>query len=175
MILNIASRVSSRGTCFHPAFILQRQKASATYIEAQDYPTQANRLELARFVRKALIPVLHPCEEGSCGPFCRWGYVFGTNLLLNLSSSCSSTKRQQFPGAALVLLSFSFFGTLSKGSTFSFSPSLLLSVHSPRPKANCLWASFERFSGIQRSSGEMNGSVDSLQFVAISTGYLIAQ
>jgi len=47
---------------------------------------------------------------------------------------------------------------------------------SPRPKANCLWASFERFSGIQRrNDGKINGSVDSLQFVAIWMGYSIAQ
>ena len=75
---------------------------------------------LARFVRKALIPVSHPCEEGSCGPFVVEAVFFGTNFLLNLSSTCSFTKRQQFSGAALVLLSFSFFGTLSKGLTFSF-------------------------------------------------------
>ncbi len=104
---------------------------------------------LVRLVGKAVISVPHPSEECTSGPLSRcsrvlWDEFPAQFVLLIFIYKLSSCRA--------VSLSFSFLHTLCNGSKFSFSSSLLLlSVLSPRPNVNRLWASLERFSGRLRS------------------------
>ena len=97
---------------------------------------------LARFVGKMLNPVSHlACKKVPVDHF-SWGCIFWYTFLAQFDFLILVCKMPMVFRSSLDLALLRLLVVLS---TFSFFPSLLLSVHSLKPKANCLRASVEHF------------------------------